>query len=98
MTLAWGQEAECVLEMRRMYGGYFKGHAGASRLRTRLMGATTRADVLEILLNTSEDDATSEGAPVAVPVARAMPAGAVIWLVHESGLGAFVMAAVDAER
>jgi hypothetical protein len=25
-------------------------------------------------------------------------AGAVIWLVHESGLGAFVMAAVDAER
>jgi tRNA-dihydrouridine synthase B len=77
LKCAWLGERKGVLEMRRMYGGYFKGHAGASRLRTRLMGAVETADVLEILLNTSEADATSEGAPVAVAVARAMPAGAV---------------------
>ena len=76
LKAAWLGERKGVLEMRRMYGGYFRGHAGASRLRTRLMTATDTAGVMEILLNTSEADATAEAAPLAVAVARAMPPGA----------------------
>ena len=75
LKAAWLGERKGVLEMRRMYGGYFKGHAGASRLRTRLMTATDTAGVLEILLNTSETDANAVDAPLAVAVRRAMPPG-----------------------
>ena len=73
LKAAWLGERKGVLEMRRMYGGYFKGHAGASRLRTRLMEEDTEQGVLEVLLNWSEADAHAEAAPVAVRVARAMP-------------------------
>ncbi len=52
----WLGETKGVLEMRRMYGGYFKGFKGASRLRTRIMGESTEAGVLEVLLNFSETD------------------------------------------
>ena len=68
LKAAWLGERKGVLEMRRMYGGYFKGHPGASRLRTRLMEENTSAGVLEVLLNWSEDDAASEARPVAVAV------------------------------
>ncbi len=52
----WLGEHKGVLEMRRMYGGYFKGFPGASRLRTRIMDTSTRDGVLEVLLNFSEQD------------------------------------------
>ena len=74
LKAAWLGERKGVQEMRRMYGGYFKGHAGASRLRMRLMEEDTAQGVLEVLLNWSEADAHAEGAPVAVAVPRAMPA------------------------
>ncbi|MEM6785246.1 MAG: tRNA dihydrouridine synthase DusB, partial [Bacteroidota bacterium] len=50
-------ERKGTLEMRRMYGGYFKGHRGASLLRQRLMEHNTRAGVLEVLLNFRPEDA-----------------------------------------
>jgi hypothetical protein len=58
--------------MRRMYGGYFKGHRNASQLRQRLMEHGERDAVLELLLNwRPEDEETS------VPVARAVKPAAV---------------------
>ncbi len=62
----WLGEHKGVLEMRRMYGGYFKGFRGASRLRTLMMGASTENEALEILLNFSEDDLHAS-APVTLP-------------------------------
>jgi tRNA-dihydrouridine synthase len=71
LKCGWLGERKGVLEMRRMYGGYFKGHAGASVLRTRLVQAETQAEVLEILLNAPE---TPAGVKVAVPaVLRGVP-------------------------
>ncbi|MEM6326472.1 MAG: tRNA dihydrouridine synthase DusB [Bacteroidota bacterium] len=72
---AWLGERKGVLEMRRMYGGYFKGHRGASRLRTELMQHTEKAAVLEVLLNWREDEPETQvsvpsGAPVRVAKAR----------------------------
>lgn len=52
----WLGERKGTLEMRRMYGGYFKGFAGAGRLRSLVIQETTLAGVLERLLNFSEDD------------------------------------------
>jgi len=67
----WLGERKGVLEMRRMYGGYFKGFPGASRLRQLLMDKETKAEVLEILLNFRPDDPEIQ---VAVPRAvRAVP-------------------------
>ncbi len=68
----WLGERKGVLEMRRMYGGYFKGFRGASRLRTLMMDETTRDGALNVLLNFSEDD-LQQAAQVRVPraVARA---------------------------
>ena len=51
----WLGETKGVLEMRRMYGGYFKGFRRASALRTLLMGQHTRDGVLETLLNFDPD-------------------------------------------
>ena len=56
LKCAWLGERRGVLEMRRMYGGYFKGHRGASRLRTELMQHKERDAVLEVLLNWREDE------------------------------------------
>ena len=72
LKAAWLGERKGVLEMRRMYGGYFKGHAGASRLRMRLMEESTEAGVLEVLLNWTEADAHAEAPRAAVPVVRAV--------------------------
>lgn len=54
----WLGERKGVLEMRRMYGGYFKGFRNASLLRARIMEETTLDGVLEVLLNFSEDEDT----------------------------------------
>lgn len=56
----WLGEKTGVLEMRRMYGGYFKGFRGASRLRHLIMGETSLDGVLEVLLNFSEEDARTK--------------------------------------
>lgn len=52
----WLGERKGVLEMRRMYGGYFKGFRNAGNLRTLLMEEDTRTGVLEVLLNFKEDE------------------------------------------
>lgn len=56
LKCAWLGERKGVLEMRRMYGGYFKGHRGASRLRMALMDHKEKDEVLEVMLNWSEDE------------------------------------------
>ena len=60
----WLGERRGVQEMRRMYGGYFKGFRNASQLRARLMKANTLAEVLETLNKSREND------PVVKPLAR----------------------------
>jgi tRNA-dihydrouridine synthase B len=65
----WLGEVTGVLEMRRMYGGYFKGFRGASTLRTLLMGQDTKAGVLEILLNFRVDEPDVQVAVPALPKA-----------------------------
>lgn len=52
----WLGERKGVLEMRRMYGGYFKGFRNAGALRTQLMEQDTRDGVLEALLNFTENE------------------------------------------
>lgn len=52
----WLGERKGTLEMRRMYGGYFKGFANAGRLRALLMNEETESGVLEVLLNFREDE------------------------------------------
>ena len=52
----WLGERKGVMEMRRMYGGYFKGFHGASQLRTLIMEEDAQAGVLEVLLNFREDE------------------------------------------
>lgn len=73
LKCAWLGETKGVLEMRRMYGGYFKGLRGASRLRTLLMEAFTEADVRERLLNfdATDDEVAVPSAGVPRPVALA---------------------------
>ncbi len=51
----WLGERQGVLEMRRMYGGYFKGFRNASALRQRIMEESTESGVLEVLMNFGED-------------------------------------------
>lgn len=68
----WLGERKGVLEMRRMYGGYFKGFRGASRLRSLIMEHQKLDDVVELLLNFREDDAN-----VQVPSGAAVRAAAV---------------------
>src|SRR5690606_12189045 len=60
-------ESKGVLEMRRMYGGYFKGFRNASALRTLLMAQTTRDGVLEVLMNFREDEPDVQVAVPALP-------------------------------
>ena len=67
LKCAWLGERTGVLEMRRMYGGYFKGHRGASQLRQQLMQHKEKDAVLEVLLNWQEGDEA-----VRVPVATAI--------------------------
>ena len=58
----WLGERRGILEMRRMYGGYFRGFPGCARLKQRLMQETERAAVLEILLNPSPAEIAWVGA------------------------------------
>jgi tRNA-dihydrouridine synthase B len=52
----WLGETKGIMEMRRMYGGYFKGFRNAGRLRQLIMGQTTQDGILEVLLNFREDE------------------------------------------
>jgi tRNA-dihydrouridine synthase len=52
----WLGERKGVLEMRRMYGGYFKAFRGASRLRQRIMEETTVEGVLDVLISEPEPE------------------------------------------
>ncbi len=63
----WLGERKGVLEMRRMYGGYFKGFRNASDLRMRLMEESTRDGVLEVLLNFGEEEPTLKIVVPALP-------------------------------
>ena len=56
MKCQWLGEHKGVREMRRMYGGYFKGFRGASQLRMRLAHAPTQSEVLDVLLESAESD------------------------------------------
>src|SRR5690625_7543592 len=47
----WLGERKGGLEMRRMYGGYFKGFRNASRLRSLLMEEDTDEVLPEVILN-----------------------------------------------
>ena len=70
----WLGESKGVKEMRRMYGGYFKGFRNASRLRLKLMKAVTRKEVLNVLYSTQERKATIIAIPdVPVPTAATCP-------------------------
>jgi len=49
MKCEWLGERKGVLEMRRMYGGYFKGFRNASALRTLIMQESSLDGVLEVI-------------------------------------------------
>lgn len=51
LKCAWLGERKGVHEMRRMYGGYFKGFRDAGRLRHLIMQEETKEGVLGVLLN-----------------------------------------------
>ncbi len=78
LKCAWLGDHKGTHEMRRMYGGYFKGQPGASRLRTLLMGANDEAAVREVLLNWREDEPAVQvpvGVAVGVKPAGVKPVG-----------------------
>ena len=52
----WLGERTGVLEMRRMYGGYFKGFRNAGSLRMLLMQESTEEGVLEVLAKFGKDE------------------------------------------
>ncbi|NND73169.1 MAG: tRNA dihydrouridine synthase DusB [Rhodothermales bacterium] len=66
----WLGERKGVLEMRRMYGGYFKGFRNASLLRSLIMEKTERDDVIE-LLNTFDPGVERPAVPVQRKVVKA---------------------------
>ena len=51
----WLGERTGVLEMRKMYKGYFRGIRGGSQLRQKLMQEAKMERVLEVLLNSREN-------------------------------------------
>lgn len=62
MKCEWLGESKGVKEMRRMYGGYFKGFRNASQLRAQLMKCLTRQQVLDVLEATLTPDRTAVAA------------------------------------
>ncbi len=64
----WLGERTGVLEMRRMYSGYFKGFRNASKLRHLLMQEEEKDRVLEVLMNFDQHQADTQ---VTVPAKRA---------------------------
>ncbi len=67
MKCDWLGEYKGVVEMRRMYGGYFKGFRNASRLRALIYEQETCDAVLEILLNFREDEPEVHAAAAGFP-------------------------------
>lgn len=59
----WLGERTGVLEMRRMYGGYFKGFRNAGKLRSLIMQETQKDAVIDVLMNFREDEP-----PLVVPI------------------------------
>ncbi len=73
----WLGERKGVLEMRRMYGGYFKGFRNAGKLRAEIMEKGSRDAVIDFLLNFNDDwpetqIAVPAGRPASVGVKRAV--------------------------
>ena len=64
MKCEWLGESTGVKEMRRMYGGYFKGFRNASQLRAKLMKCLTRQQVLDVLHATLKPSRTVHAAGV----------------------------------
>lgn len=56
----WLGERQGLLEMRRMYAGYFRGFDGSGQLRRLLMERQDRRRVLELLLNCRPEDFRSK--------------------------------------
>ncbi len=85
----WLGEAKGVLEMRRMYGGYFKGFPNASRLRHLIMEKSAMKDTIELLRNFNEHEPSAR---VAVPPASLKTRRAVLpgTRLMESGQGSAV--------
>jgi len=52
----WLGERRGVLEMRKMYSGYFKGFRGSRSLRSLLMGKDSLSTVMEALMNFKQTD------------------------------------------
>ncbi|GIV62014.1 MAG: hypothetical protein KatS3mg044_0880 [Rhodothermaceae bacterium] len=67
----WLGERKGVLEMRRMYGGYFKGFRGASKVRQLIIDETSRERIIEKLMNVREHEPDVQ---VAVPARPARAA------------------------
>lgn len=65
----WLGERKGVMEMRRMYGGYFKGFRHASQLRARIMEVSTLEEVVDILKN-FDPGTVGDRVPVVHKVAR----------------------------
>ena len=63
----WLGERKGVLEMRRMYGGYFKGFRNASALRMMVIEKPTLKEVLEVILNFDESTANLRLAVPSLP-------------------------------
>ncbi len=64
----WLGERKGVLEMRRMYGGYFKGFRNASFLRTKIMAETDLESVMGVLRAFDPGAETTS-----IPVRKAIP-------------------------
>ena len=67
MKVEWLGERKGVLEMRRMYGGYFKGFRNASRIRAEIMQEETLTGVLSVLDRYADPDRVDEGSLIPVP-------------------------------
>jgi len=62
----WLGEKKGVLEMRRMYGGYFKGFRGASKVRASLMDESTYDGVIKVLQSANPEEAFERPVSIAV--------------------------------
>lgn len=67
MKCEWLGERKGLLEMRRMYGGYFRGMSNSSQLRRLLMEQLYKDDVIEVLWNfPREEEPTRDSVPANV--------------------------------
>jgi tRNA-dihydrouridine synthase len=67
----WLGERRGVLEMRKMYSGYFKGFRGSRQLRSILMEKDRMSTVIEALMNFRQTDSDSR---ISVPEVVSGPA------------------------